>query len=299
MSILCIGQAVYDLTFPVNETLIENQKYRIPERYECMGAPAANAAYLCGLWGAETALLARIGNDLFGQEIVRTLKTGNVDTSLLYLDQDQATSISSIVVNKQNGHRTILNSPMKEQAFPINSPKKKPTTILVDGHELKAALEVINHYPEAISIMDAGTYKPELAELIQAVDYLVCSEDFAYQATGIKITLEEKEQVKEVFKQLRKLNNNQLVITIGDQGCLWQDQETIQHFPAFNVEPVDTTGAGDIFHGAFAFCMDQKRSLEETIALSSAASALSVMKIGGQTSIPTLEEVTSFLAENS
>lgn len=297
MSILCVGQAVYDLTFPVNETLVENQKYRIHERHECMGAPAANAAYLCGLWGAETALIARVGKDIFGQEITRTLKMGKVDTSLLYYDRNQATSISSIVVNKQNGNRTILNSPMKEQDFLITWPQKDPSTLLVDGHELDVALKAIKKYPNARSIMDAGTYKPELNELISTVDYLVCSEDFAYQATGIKIQLDEKEQVTEVFKRLHLLNNNQLVITLGDRGCLWQTKESIHHFAAFKVKPIDTTGAGDIFHGAFTFCLDQKYPLEEVISISSAAAALSVMKIGGQTSIPSSEAARSFATE--
>ncbi|MBO0454913.1 carbohydrate kinase family protein [Candidatus Enterococcus murrayae] len=297
MSILCIGQAVYDLTFPVNEPLIENQKYRIPDRHECMGAPAANAAYLCGTWGAETSLIARIGNDLFGQEILQTLKTGKVDISSLYVDHKQATSISCIVVNEQNGHRTILNSPMKEQKFPIVLPQRSPDVLLVDGHELNVGLEAITKYPNAVSIMDAGTYKPELKELIQAVDYLVCSEDFAYQATGIRIRLEEIKLLKEVFKQLRILNKNQIVITIGDQGCIWQDKKLIYHFPAFKVTPVDTTGAGDIFHGAFAFCTDQRRPLEDSVVFSSAASALSVKKIGGQTSITTLKEVNFFIAQ--
>lgn len=295
MSILCIGQAVYDLTFPINEPLKENQKYRISDRHECMGAPAANAAYLCGSWGVDTSLIARVGNDLFGQEIVRTLRTGNVDTSLIYFDKNQATSISSIIVNKQNGHRTIINAPMMEHVFPITWPKSSPTTLLIDGHELNASLVAMNKYPTAVSIMEAGTYKPELTTLIHAVDFLVCSEDFAYQATGIKIRLDQNEQLKEVFNQLHVLNSNKIVVTIGDQGCLWQDKEIIRHFPAFNVTPIDTTGAGDIFHGAFVYCINHKYSLEKTIAIASAASALSVTKIGGQTSIPTLEEVNFFL----
>lgn len=297
MSILCVGQAVYDLTFPVNETLVENQKYRIPDRHECMGAPAANAAYLCGHWGAETALIARIGNDLFGQEIIKSLKNGHVDTSLIFVDPNQATSISCIIVNNQNGHRTILNSPLKEKNFPIIWPKHAPSTFLVDGHELEAALNSLEKYPHAVSIMDAGTCKPELHELIQAVDYLVCSEDFAYQATGIEIHLDKPTEIAKVFTKLTELNQKNIVITIGDKGCLYQENGSIQHFPSYQVKSIDTTGAGDIFHGAFAYCLDKKLSLKETIRMSSAASALSVGKIGGQTSIPSIEEVTSFIAQ--
>ena len=74
MSIICIGQCAYDLTFPIQEPLIENQKYRIMEPFSCIGAPAANAAYLCALWNAETVLISRCGKDFYGAEIRRVLK---------------------------------------------------------------------------------------------------------------------------------------------------------------------------------------------------------------------------------
>ena len=83
MSIICIGQCAYDLTFPIQEPLIENQKYRIMEPFSCIGAPAANAAYLCALWNAETVLISRCGKDFYGAEIRRVLKEAGVDTAYL------------------------------------------------------------------------------------------------------------------------------------------------------------------------------------------------------------------------
>lgn len=296
MSILCIGQAVYDLTFPIENTLIENQKYRIHNRHACMGAPAANAAYLTSSWRTGTSLIARVGDDLFGQEIIGTLKTGGVDTSLIHIEKDQPSSISCIAVNKLNGHRTILNAPMIENPFSIKWPKKAPNVILVDGHELEAALASLKKYPEALSIMDAGTFKPELLELIGSVDYLVCSEDFAFQYTGIQLQPEKDVEVAEVFAKMKEINSNHLVITIGDKGCLYEKNGEIRHYPAFSVKPIDTTGAGDIFHGAFAYGLEKNYPLEQIIELASAASALSVQRIGGQTSIPTLKNVQKFIS---
>lgn len=291
MSILCIGQSVYDITFPCEESIIENQKYRIYDRLECMGAPAANAAYLCALWGADTYLMARVGNDLFGKEIQRQLEEVKVHTETMLIDQNNPTSISCIITNTANGNRTILNSPMKETAYPINYPKQDIDIILMDGHELQASLDAIQHYPNAITVLDAGTYKPEIMELLHAVEYLVCSQDFAYQYTNIMIDVHNKDTLLKTFQKLKELNKHQIVITLGDQGVIYEKDNEVHHIPAFQVNAIDTTGAGDIFHGAFTYFISHLYSLEDAIYMSSLTSAISVETLGGKTSIPTLSYV--------
>lgn len=295
MSILCIGQAVYDITFPSEEPIVENQKYRVYDRSECMGAPAANAAYLCGLWGMDTSLIARVGDDLFGKEILRTLESVGVKTGGVRQESEQKTSISCIVVNKQNGNRTILNAPLQETEFSPNWPHDPPKVILVDGHEVKISLEALEKYPDAITLIDAGTYKPELTELFQTVDYLVCSEDFAVQYTGIKLNVAEPQTLEAAFAKLAELNPHQIVVTLGENGSVFKQDGTIHHIPAFPTKPVDTTGAGDIFHGAFAYGLHQGKDLRDIVVFASATAALSVERMGGQTSIPTLKEVETFL----
>lgn len=291
MSILCVGQSVYDITFPCDTTIVENQKYRIYNRLECMGAPAANAAYLCALWGAHTHLMARVGNDLFGKEIIRQLQQVGVHTDTMYIDKEHPTSISCIIANTTNGNRTILNSPMKETAYPISFPEQAFDTILMDGHELQASLDTMKEYPNAKTVLDAGTYKIEIIELIQAVDFLVCSQDFAYQYTGITIDLENKDTLHRTFQKLKEINTNTIVITLGEQGVVYEEDKHIHHIPAFKANAIDTTGAGDIFHGAFTYFITNGYSLEETIRLSSLTSSISVESLGGQTSIPTLDVV--------
>ncbi len=291
MSILSIGQAVYDITFPADTPIVENQKYRIPQRIECMGGPAANAAYLCALWGSRTSLIARIGEDLFGQKIMGQLRTAGVDTGSLKIDNQLATSISCIIVNQQNGHRTILNNPLPQENFEIKWPDHSPDVILIDGHEKESILKAVERYPQAITLMDAGTFKPELLDIIKAVDYLVCSKDFAYQYSGVTIDMNDDQTWKDTFSRLEEINANTIVITLGSYGSIYKKGENIYHIPPFTTEAVDTTGAGDIFHGAFAYCLDNNYSLEDTILISSLTSSISVETLGGQLSIPTLENV--------
>ncbi|MGM0216628.1 carbohydrate kinase family protein [Enterococcus sp. AZ109] len=295
MSILCIGQAVYDITFPTEDAIVENQKYQVYDRYECMGAPAANAAYLCGLWGIETSLIARVGNDLFGKEILRTLAAVGVNTNDVRQEPHQKTSLSCIVVNKINGDRTIWNAPLQETEFSPDWPHDPPKVILVDGHERNISLEALQKYPKATSLVDAGSYKPELDTLFQTVDYLVCSEVFAFQYSGISLDINEPQTIEAVFTKLEDLNPNQIVVTLGERGSVFKQDGTIHHVPAFPTKPVDTTGAGDIFHGAFAYGLHQGKDLRDIVLFASATAALSVERMGGQTSIPTLKEVETFL----
>ena len=109
MKVLCIGHASYDITCPVNEYPIENVKHRLNEVYEAGGGPAANAAYLLGKWGIETYFAGAVGADDYGKKITKELESANVNTSYLETNYEKSTSISLILVNKQNGSRTAFN----------------------------------------------------------------------------------------------------------------------------------------------------------------------------------------------
>lgn len=289
MNVCCIGQSVYDMTYPIHDDIIENTKYRVTEKFECMGGPATNAAYLNAMWGNKTSLIARLGNDLYGKKIISGLENIGVNTEYIRTC-GQDTSVSAVISNLSNGKRTIFNCPANKEDIEFDYPKAVDV-ILVDGHELKASLEVLELFPKAKSVIDAGTYKPELTHLISKVDYLICSEDFAYQYTDIRFNPSNKDLAKEVFDRLRNLNDKQIVVTMGEKGLLYEKDGNIHHIPAFKCKPVDTTGAGDIFHGAFAYCLAKNYSLEESLRISSMTSAISVETMGGQISIPSLEKV--------
>lgn len=288
MSIICIGQCVYDITFPMEDKLIENQKYRIYNKRECMGGPAGNASYVCGLFNQPTTLVARIGDDLFGHEIIKTLHSVNVDTDYLLVQDNLNTSLSCIIVNESNGHRTILNAPLKQAETSLKLPQQEPKVILVDGREYSTALKAIQKYPNALSILDGGTYREELLPLIKEIDYCVISEDFAKQYTKMDIDIENPQPL---FEKLSEINKNVIVVTLGHLGSLLFKDNEITHIDAYKANVLDTTGAGDIFHGTFAYGINKDIPLVDTIKLSSLCASISVERYGGQTSVPTLEEL--------
>ena len=86
-----------------------------------------------------------------------------------------------------------------------------------------------------------------------------------------------------------------ITVTLGELGLLYEDGESIKHLPAYPAKAVDTTGAGDIFHGAFAYCMDKKYSLLDALKIASMASSISVRSMGAQLSIPSKAQVNQEL----
>ena len=294
MSIVCIGQCTYDMTFPIETPLVENQKYRVLEPFACIGGPATNAAYLCALWNVRTTLVSRCGTDFYGKEICDTLEKVGVDISHLIIDPTIETPRSAIIANACNGYRTIFNCPGKLQELCFTFPTK-PRVLLLDGHELKASIEALNQFPDAESVMDAGTYHEETKDIAQRVNYLVCSQNYAEQYSQTKITLDDEGSWKQAFDTLCQLNSGIVVITLGENGLLYKEHNVIYHIPSFSVSAIDTTGAGDIFHGAFAYCLYNGYSLRDTLIICSAASAIAVQILGGQTSIPQKQDVQYFL----
>ncbi len=296
--VLCIGHSSYDITLPVEAFPIENRKYNIKEVFECGGGPAGNAAYLIAKWGMRCTYAGCVGNDSYGLKIKKELKDVGVDLKYLVVDENYSTPFSFILANSKNGSRTLFNHDDKnKKSNRIEFDNHKVHTILVDGHELQASLEALNQYPDAISILDGGSFNERTEILSKMVDYLVCSEDFAKQYTGLH-ELESKNSRMHAFDQLRRLNDKNIVITLGEKGCLLEQDGEILHQKTYKVNAVDSTGAGDIFHGAFAYGMTQRYDIMKTIKMASIAAALSVEKIGGRVAIPSLEEVMDLYEKN-
>ena len=295
--ILCIGQSAYDMTIPLSEPIVENQKYRIEQKLECGGGPAFNASCLCGMWGAGVCLISRIGTDDYGGKLRKIAEENRVDLSFLIPDDEIETPHSYIFSNGANGSRTLFNFPGRKKETEYELPEAEVDVILSDGHEPDISLDAIRKYPQAVSLVDAGTCRNTTLRVAKEVDYLVCSEDFARQYTGKTIDLDDWESCERIFREIEEINGKYAVVTLGEKGLLYRDGGDIKRLPAYPAEAVDTTGAGDIFHGAFAYGLWEKMSILDILRLSSMASSLSVRRQGSQTSIPALENVTKALSD--
>jgi sugar/nucleoside kinase (ribokinase family) len=299
MDVLCVGHAAWDISLFLPDYPAENSKCEIETMIECGGGPAANAAFLLSRWGAACALAAELGIDLYSERILNEFAATGTDTSLVRRRRDAGTPVSVILVNRSNGSRTIVNRKFQRRAasFTLSLPsawESPPKVLLFDGHELDASMEALRLFPHATSILDAGSLREGTRNLAERVDYLVSSERFARQVAGLS-GLETPERQQAAIATLYRVNRHPVVITLGERGLIHGTPDRIEHVAAFPAKAVDTTGAGDIFHGAFAYGVLTGLPWLETLGLASAAAAISVSVCGGRPSIPSLAQVEEML----
>jgi sugar/nucleoside kinase (ribokinase family) len=298
VEVLCVGHAAYDLSAFVDGFPQEDSKCEIQEMLEGGGGPAANAAYLLSLWGMGTAFAGLVGEDRYGRDIREEFKRVGTDVSLLELRTGHQTPFSVILINRRTGTRTIVNR--KAPAAPLEVAPAKlasmtPRVLLFDGHELTASRAALEAFPEAVSILDAGSWREGTAQLAGEVDYLAASERFALQATGL-VDLQGEDMRRACVEKLRSRFSATVIVTMGRNGLIADDGHGFFHQPAFPAQAVDTTASGDIFHGAFAFAVRRGMSFKDGLRLASMAASLSVRRAGGRKSIPTLADVQEALS---
>lgn len=291
--ILCLGHASYDITIPMDKYPVENIKYRVLNRVECGGGPASNAAYLLGKWGMNTYFSGVVGNDIYGRRIKKEFEDICVDTRYLELSKKYKTTNSFIIVNKKNASRTVFAYRDKNTKMENTNIRIKPDYALFDGEDFEIAMKIINNNPNCITVLDAGRAKYSTIKLGKMVNYLVASKNFCEDFTGIKINYRDYNSLVQVFNILEKDFKANIVVTLEEHGCLYKKDGKVKIMPGYKVKSVDTTGAGDIFHGAFVYALANGYEYEDILRIANITGALSTTKIGGRYSIPNIEEVLS------
>lgn len=299
MQVLCIGHSTYDITVPIETYPLENTKNRLVKKCESGGGPANNAAYLLGKWGITTSYAGVIGNDINAQKIKKELESVRVDTHLIETNYQKETSLSIVLVDKI-GKRTLLNIDAEEPAM-LNKcePDFVPDIILTDGHDYLPSKTILEKYPDNISVIDASRTTPEILDLCKKVKYIVCNKDFAEAVTKKQFNYEDNNSLVAIYQELTGIYEKaNIIITLEEKGILYSIDGSIKLMPAFQAEAVDTTGAGDVFHGAFVYGLAQNFDLAKTIKFAGIAAGMSTTKFGGKLSIPELSEVEAEYAKN-
>lgn len=295
MKVLCIGHASYDISCPVDDYPTENVKYRLNEVYEAGGGPASNGAYLLGKWGVETYFSGAVGSDDYGNKIRKELESANVNTEYLETSYEKNTSVSFILINKKSGSRTLFNISKDYPQLRKFEYTIEPDILYVDGHEYNATMAALNKYPNAISVIDAGRPTAEVLEICKHIKHIVCSLSFAEAVTKIKADFNNPTTLVNIYATLKKkYPNSVIVVTLEDKGALYSIDDQIKVMPGIKTETKDTTGAGDIFHGAYVYGLACNFNLEKVITYANIAAGISVSKYGSRLSIPGLNEVINY-----
>ncbi len=296
MKILSIGRTSYDIACPVEEYPVEGTKYFLNEKIESGGGTAANVAYLLGRWGETSYFAGVYGSDDYGTRIKKELEQAMVKTDLMEISYEVGTPLSVILVNKKKGTRTRFDvvgatqPQLKKYEYTI-----VPDVVFSDGKEYAATINALNKFPNAISIVDAGRVDRDLLELCKYVKYIVCSKGFAEKVSGLKIDFDNSLSLVNVYKKLKdRYPNNEIVVTLESMGAMYSVNGEIKIMPGIKTKVVDPSCSGDIFHGAFAYCLANGFDIEKTVTYSNIAAGLSVGKMGGRSSIPAIKEVINY-----
>lgn len=257
------------------------------------GGPAATATCAAARLGAGAAFIGTVGDDLRGRAILDAFKADRVDTSGV-VSRKGAESPCAFCWSDSGGRRSIAWT--RGDARPLEPCEISEALIAsckllhLDGHQATAAIhaaKIARRDGVTVSI-DAGTIVPGIEELLDLSDIVIASEKFAERFTGLK---DPKESVKKLFGSNCRFSG----VTLGSEGSCGFDGRNSFHQPSFKVEVVDTTGAGDTYHGSFAYKYAKGGSWAECMEFAAAVAAMKCSVFGGRAGIPTLDLVESFL----
>lgn len=279
--------------FPRSDSKIEALKL-----FQQGGGPAATAAVTLARLGAKVALIGKVGDDHWGQQILDGLIEEDVGTRGLIVEHGRSSPLSFVTVERDTGKRTIVHrrgavSPLTEadlNADLLLSGK----ILLIDGLHPRAALSASKTARDkSIQVLlDTGAFKPHVPDLLALANVVIAPEYFVAEYGSGKYPAQ-------VAQDLLNLGPKIVVITQGERGGLCFTKDEQFSYPGFEVNVVDTTGAGDVFHGAFAFGLLKEWNLKKTATFASAVAALKCTSLGGRTGIPSLQEALDFLRKRS
>ena len=279
--VLAIGYACWDLTFSVDHHFGPDEKGTARSLAQCGGGLAANAAAAAGRLGFDTWLASYLGQDMFGDAHVAELEEHGVRTEFL-LRGEVPTSISAIMV-KPDGKRALVNHKQTQPAITpgsLNLDALRPDCVLVDGRQLPLATDVLGQAKSMgiPSMIDADSASRDIVEQARLVDIVVGSERYATSLSG------HTDPIAAVNSLANKKQS--LVITCGERGLLWARNGEFGSMPAHKVDVLDTNGAGDAFHGAFAGAVAGDLPWLDALRFASATAALCCGTVGSRNGLP-------------
>ena len=293
--VISVGLATIDYLAVVREGaplgLVDRD---LVERYSIEGGGlAATAGVTCSRLGLRTAHWGCVGSDEAGEAAIASLGKEGVSTDHLVRVRDGRTPVAFGLVDGVTGERRLLfypgtGAPVELPHFPW-AQVERARAIMLDQWWLALSIEVAKRAKAAgvpvVADLEPGDY---LSELLAHVDVL-------FAPRPPKLERSSAGAVAPVLERMHKYGPSVVGVTLGAQGCWYSAGEGPVHQPAFSVEVVDTTGAGDTFHGAIAYGLARGWEVARTVEFASAVAALKCRALGGRPGIPRLEEALAFL----
>lgn len=296
-----IGSANIDLVITTRQQPKMGETVFGKSFHEFLGGKGANQAVAAARLGGDVTFIGSVGKDHYGDLVIENLKKETVHVDNMIIADDVETGTAHITVTDHDNAIVVIQganhqlSPTHIQALEeiIQTSDVIVLQLEIPVETVASAIRIADQSNIPIVLNPApATALPK--DLLSKVTYITPNE------TEIEALLDEKladdNDYESAVKKLLSQGAEHVVLTLGDKGVLHgtAKSDTITHYPSCEIQPVDTTGAGDTFNGAFAVSIALGKSVSESIIFANKAAALSITKLGAQTGMPTTEEVIEF-----
>ncbi|WP_434731432.1 carbohydrate kinase family protein [Thermogladius sp. KZ2Tp1] len=304
VEVVGLGEVCIDWTVKVKRFPETDEKIYIEDKQIFPGGVTANFTVGLARLGVNVAFVGGVGEDDFGRFLIKALEKEGVDTSLLLVRRDARTPVNIIVVNEKGEKQAYMDPFLKLNVPDFHEIRDGLEKMLSEAKVLHTSAIKIQPSLEAAKIAKkkkaAVTFDLEkhvaieyglegLKPLLENVDILMPNKE------GLK-TLTKKESLVEAAKEMLKYGPRVVVVTRGEKGSLIVHENGVIETPAFPINPVDTTGAGDAFNAGFVYAYFLRQlDLKDAAIVANAVAALKCLKLGAQTGMPRLHELREFL----
>jgi sugar/nucleoside kinase (ribokinase family) len=271
-------------------------KVPFEEEHLSPGGQVASALVACSRLGLRTKYIGAVGDDLRGRVQIESLQGTGINLDHLLVRQGCANQSAYIVIDRSTGERTVLwrrDDCLKIGPEEITDQMIAGAHLLhIDGHDTPAvarAAEIARRHGIPVTV-DVDTIYHGFDRVLPNVDYLVSSSEFPAAFTG------ETDPFRALQMIQREYGMRVAAMTLGAHGALALEGGRFHYAPAFVVNCIDTTGAGDVFHGGFCYAVLQEMPMGDALDFSNAMAALNCTALGARGGIRGLEEVRALMS---
>ena len=259
------------------------------------GGQVASAMVACAQLGLRTKYIGTVGDDWRGEMQMESLRGSGINLDHVQIRRGVANQSAYIVIDQSTGERTVFWRRPEELTLTPEEIEPEMITcaklLHIDGHdtpavEKAARIARANGIPVTV---DVDTIYHGFDRVLASVDYLVTSSEFPVRWTNRTDPFDALEAIQKEYGM------RVAAMTLGAQGCLARFEGRFHYSPAFVVNCLDTTGAGDLFHGAFCYAVLKGMSLPDTLEFSNAMAAMNCTEYGARGKVGTLAEVASLI----
>jgi ribokinase len=265
------------------------------------GGKGANQAVCAAKLGGRVYFIGKMGRDVFRDKLLDSMKHDGVRLGRLTTDPHDSTGIALITVDGGGQNEIVVVSGSNMKLLPSDIERERSVFASVKVLLLQLEIPIPTVVKAArlakeravTVVLNPAPARKLPASLLKMVDYITPNETELHHLTSMPVS--SIRGVERAAQRLLASGIRTVLVTMGAKGCLMVREGATKLFPAHKVKPVDTTAAGDAFNGALAFALASGYSLEEAIALANSVAAFAVTRMGAQSSMPTMNELRTFL----